>query len=50
MEHKTWNLYIEFEGHPMYTEFFDEMGDMDETEVVEHVLNNLIIEATEADY
>jgi hypothetical protein len=50
MEHKTWNLYIEFEGHPMYTEFVDDSGDMDETEVVQYVLNNIIIEATEADY
>jgi hypothetical protein len=49
MEHKTWNIYIEFEGTPMYAEFFDDMGDMEETEVVQHVLDNLIIEATEVE-
>jgi hypothetical protein len=49
MEHKTWDIYIEFEGKPMYTEFFDEMGDMDENEVVQHILDNILIEATEVE-
>lgn len=49
MEHKTWDIYIEFEGKPLYAEYFDELGDMDETEVVQHVLDNLMIEATEVE-
>lgn len=47
MEHKTWDIYIEFHGSPLYTEYFDELGDMDETEVIQYVLDNLTIEATE---
>jgi hypothetical protein len=46
MKHKTWDIYIEFDGQPMYAEFFDDLGDMDEDEVVDHVMSNLIVEAT----
>ena len=47
MSGKLWNIYIEFEGHPMYTDYFDSYGDMDESDVVRHVFDNILIEATE---
>jgi len=47
MEHKTWNVYVEFEGQPLYAEFFDDIGDMDESEVVQYVIDNIIIQVSE---
>jgi hypothetical protein len=49
MEHKTWDVYIEFQGQPMYAEYFDDQGDMDEYEVIQEIINNLHIEVSEVE-
>lgn len=46
---KTWNIYVEFEGQPLYAEYVDDSGDMDEHEVVQHVIDNIIIDVYPAE-
>ena len=48
MSGKTWEVYIEFGEHFMGAEYFDAYGDMDESDVVNFVLRNILIEARES--